>query len=319
MRKSVLIIKLGWSETLDAEVSYISSLGDVLRTTVILHEYPGAQVTWLVDAKARQLIEGNPHIHRIVEYTEESAEALLDECFDVLINFEKVPEICALAHRISAERRFGFGYDAISGGAISLDGCERAYTLCKNPEEKRWHAESWQKILLEAIGGEWKGQEYILGYQPRGREEFDFGLNYVVGSKWPTKSWPKAYWEALARMLEEQGFRVSWQQGLADLNEYMDWIHSCRNIITCDSLGFHLALALKKKTVVIYGPTNSNETFLYGRGISLKPEGFPCVPCLKPVCGNDRFCLDSISPDRVFRAAQALVSEPAPAFASRSG
>jgi len=35
--KRILIIKLGYSETLDSMLSLTTSLGDVLRTTVILH------------------------------------------------------------------------------------------------------------------------------------------------------------------------------------------------------------------------------------------------------------------------------------------
>ena len=48
----ILIVKMGYSETLDSHMSRISSLGDVLRTTVILHLFKNDHVTWLVDEKA---------------------------------------------------------------------------------------------------------------------------------------------------------------------------------------------------------------------------------------------------------------------------
>ena len=67
-RKKVLIIKLGHSETLDQEVSRKSSLGDVLRTTVILHALKNDDVAWLVDESAFSLLEGNPYIGRILVY-----------------------------------------------------------------------------------------------------------------------------------------------------------------------------------------------------------------------------------------------------------
>lgn len=52
-RKRVLIIKPGYSETLDPDDSGVVSLGDILRTTVILYLYPPEQyhVTWLVDSR----------------------------------------------------------------------------------------------------------------------------------------------------------------------------------------------------------------------------------------------------------------------------
>jgi heptosyltransferase-2 len=103
-KQKVLILKLGWSETLDPEISRTSSLGDTLRTTVVLHEFKNHHVTWLVDEKAYQLIDGNPLIHRPLIYDLSSVLQLQQERFDVVINFEKVPGLCALADQIKARR-----------------------------------------------------------------------------------------------------------------------------------------------------------------------------------------------------------------------
>lgn len=302
----VLIIKLGWSETLDPEISRTSSLGDTLRTTVVLHQFRDHHVTWLVDEKAYELIENNPFIQRPLIYDLSSVLQLQSEHFDTVINFEKVPGVCALADSIKARRRYGFGFDPLLGEATFRDGAERVFSLCKDRGEKRTHRDPWQKVLIEMIGGKWEGQEYILGYQPQTEVKFDFGFNHVVGPKWPTKSWPKQNWEKLEDKLKRCGHSITWQKGLANLKEYMDWIHSCRTLITCDSLGFHLALALKKKTLVLYGPTNSNETYMYERGTSIQPVGFSCAPCLNPVCDNSTFCMDQITPEKVFSEALKL-------------
>ena len=56
MPNKVLIIKLGYSETMDREISITSSLGDVLRTTVILNYLKSDEVTWVVDEKAFPLL-----------------------------------------------------------------------------------------------------------------------------------------------------------------------------------------------------------------------------------------------------------------------
>jgi len=45
-------------------------------------------------------------------------------------------------------------------------------------------------MLLEVVGAEWEGQEYVLGYKPKTVETCDVGLNWAVGSKWPNKAWP---------------------------------------------------------------------------------------------------------------------------------
>ena len=67
---------------------------------------------------------------------------------------------------------------------------------------------------------------------------------YQVGSKWPTKAMSKYKWEQLYNKLESLGYKVDWQRGLNSLKEYIDWINSSRIIITQDSLGLHLAMAL---------------------------------------------------------------------------
>lgn len=153
------------------------------------------------------------------------------------------------------------------------------------------------------------GQEYILGYQPGSTETIDVGLNWAVGSKWPNKAWPAENWEALKKLLEGN-YSYSLQQGMDDLYEYMDWINSCRLLITNDSLGLHIALALRKKVVVMYGPTNSNETYFYGRGAVLYPDrDYDCIPCLSPACKKERRCMEFISPERVAESVASLFSQ----------
>lgn len=311
-KEKVLIIKLGYSETIDPEIGRITSLGDVLRTTVILHHFKGAHVTWLVDEKALPLLEGNPFIHRILTYDLSSVLQLQHERFDTVINFEKVPGVCALADSINAWRRYGFRFDDQTGTAKAYDRCEQVYTLCQNPDIKKRHTESWQKILMETIGAEWSGQEYILGYRPKTQEMFDVGFNHAVGSKWPTKAWPEGNWKELERLLSPDR-TVTWQKGFNDIHEYIDWINTCRTLVTNDSLGLHIALALKKKVIVLYGPTNSNETFLYGRGTGIYPTGYDCLPCFSPVCSQEVHCLRTIEPPQVLAELDRLTGWGKPA------
>lgn len=311
--RKVLIIKLGYSETLDPEVSRTTSLGDVLRTTVILHAFRDCEVTWLVDEKAYPLLEGNPHIRRILSYDLTSVLQLKAESFDTVVNFEKVPGICALADSINAWRRFGFRFDAASGEARAYDGCERVFTLCKDTEEKRHHTESWQQMLMDIVGAPWTGQEYVLGYKPKGKVTHDVGFNHIVGPKWPTKAWPEAHWKRLEALLAPAS--VSWQKGLNNLYEYIEWVHSCRALVTTDSLGLHIALALRKPVVVLYGPTHANETYLYGRGSAIYPKGYDCLPCFSPTCHQPVHCLQTITPEQVAESFRALARTPAGAGA----
>ncbi|MDD5436991.1 MAG: glycosyltransferase family 9 protein, partial [Candidatus Omnitrophica bacterium] len=74
MPTKILIMKLGYSETLDSEIARIPSLGDVLRTTPILwalkEKYKDSHISWLVDRQAEPLLRGNPLIDRILVWDE---------------------------------------------------------------------------------------------------------------------------------------------------------------------------------------------------------------------------------------------------------
>jgi heptosyltransferase II len=103
-------------------------------------------------------------------------------------------------------------------------------------------------------------------------------------------------WEQLAAALITAGFKVSWQAGFDDLYGYMEWIHSCALIITTDSLGLHLALALRKRVVGLFGPTDPKEIFFYNRGQYLiSPAKCSHMPCYGEQCVlQGESCMDQI-------------------------
>jgi heptosyltransferase-2 len=307
-KNKVLIIKLGYSETLDKEIGLTTSLGDVLRTTPILHYLKNDDVTWLVDEKAYPLLAGNPLIRRILIFNLETSLQLQRERFDTVINLEKGPGICALSDSVSAWRRFGFRFDAQKGEAQAYDGAEDVLALCLNSDVKKGNEKYWQGVLASILGEPTRPvQEYILGYRPRTKVTHDVGFNWVAGPKWPNKTWPKKHWERLEDLLKGRA-TIAWQKGLADLYEYMDWLNSCRSIVTNDSLGMHLAIALKKKVVVLFGPTSSKEIYLYDRGVKLLPRvGYDCIPCLESFCVQKAHCMDFIKPERVKDAVLSIL------------
>lgn len=306
-KQKVLIIKLGYSETMDAEISRKASLGDVLRTTVILHAFKNDDVAWLVDESAYALLDGNPYINRILVYDNATILQLQEEIFDTVINFEKVPGICALADKISAWKKFGFRFNRQTGRAEAHDGAEDVLSMCLNVGKKKDGNIYWQEALMKMIGKKWEGEEYILGYKPKNSEVYDIGFNYDVGKKWPNKAWPTKNWKEL-EMLIGSNYSISWQQGLKNLEDYIDWVNSCKLLLTNDSLGLHVALALKKKVVALFGPTAYREVYLYDRGAVILPVGdYKCLPCLLPSCSNGSFCMENISVAQVFESVEILL------------
>lgn len=308
-RKRVLIIKPGYSETLDPDDSGVVSLGDILRTTVILHLFPPDthEVTWVVDQKGAPLLKGNPCIHRLLAINPFTPHLLLSEWFDIVINFEKEPGICAVSDRIPAWRRYGFRLDPQTHTAVSYDHADEALSFTTNPVAKRRKSKSWSEILYEMLGQKYAGQPYVLGYKPQSGVRHDVGLNHLIGAKFPLKRWPEKHWQELNADLGRD-YSVCWQQGANDIEDYIEWIATCRVIVTNDSLGLHIALGLGKQVVALFGPTVAGE--VDGSGlVSMTPAvEWDCIPCLESKCSRDVPCMDHISPAAVGAAVRRLLA-----------
>ena len=303
----ILIIKLGYSETLDYEVSKTVSLGDVLRTTPILEalkeKYPQSKIIFLTDFKAKDLVEGNKFIDKLLIWDEFIGFLLLREKFDIVINLEKHPGICALTDMIDAWQKFGFRLD----NNLEISEYEKNVSFIDYINNKQIKKDYWQKILIEYLGMKWKKQRYSIGYKPKTIEKFDVGLNYIVGSKWPTKAMSKYKWDELYKSLNEIGYNTDWQKGLNSLYEYMDWINSCKIIITNDSLGLHLAMLFNKKVIALFGATDFNEIYPYGDTIFLQsPLKCPYMPCYKQICKYDKFCMDEFDINKIIRKVKSF-------------
>jgi heptosyltransferase II len=307
-KKKVLIIKTGYCEFLDkGSNSRKVSLGDILRTTVILHPYKESHVTWVTDAHAFPLLEGNSFIDRLLIYDFTTSFQLESEEFDTVINLEKVPGICALSDKIKARKsRYGFTFNTQTGDAEALETATEILAFGSDPILKRENKKNIQELLFEMVGKKWAGEEYILGYTPKGNEEFDIAFNVYVGEKWPTKSWSTENWDSLEDKLTNKGFKITRQDKqdeivLKNLYSYTDWINSAKIIVTNDSLGLHLGLALNKKVLGLFGPTPHNEIYFYKRGKAITPKtDCNLIPCFNSKCDiYKNSCIDLISPEQV--------------------
>jgi len=298
----ILIVKLGYSETLVPEQRKQCSLGDVFRTTVLLHLFKNDRVTWLTDRAAVPLLAGNPYIARILTFDPVNILELETERFDKVINLEKIPSICAMADRIDAWNHYGFGYDPETRGVEAYEEAHAALTMATSEDMKKLNDQCWAEVLYSMLGATWHGENYILGYRPQTREQYDLGFNMYVGKLMPVKAWPMAYWTQLAGLAEGR-YTVSFQECLDDLNGYIDWINSCRILITNDTLGLYLGVALGKKVLALFGPSSATEQSPHERlRVLTPPLERDCMPCSRPRCALGDSCMRYLKPSMVFEA-----------------
>ena len=77
------------------------------------------------------------------------------------------------------------------------------------------------------------------------------------------------------------------------------FMNICDIIVTGDSFGMHLAIALKKYVIAWFGLSCWNEIDLFDRGEKLYPEGLECAPCWKKQCPFNLECIDMINLSKI--------------------
>ena len=90
--------------------------------------------------------------------------------------------------------------------------------------------------------------------------------------------------------------------GETSLPEMVEWLRLCDLMVTNDTGPMHVAAALGKPLVALFGPTEPRRTGPYGQLENVLRIELPCSPCLKGYCAYEKpnECLNAISPAMVF-------------------
>ena len=81
------------------------------------------------------------------------------------------------------------------------------------------------------------------------------------------------------------------------LNEQFSHIQP-REYVSADTLAMHIALALGRRTVILFGPTSAPEIELFGLGKKIFPD-MDCLACYKTTCDFVPNCMQLITADMV--------------------
>lgn len=84
--------------------------------------------------------------------------------------------------------------------------------------------------------------------------------------------------------------------GKTSVLELVEVLANASCTITCDTGPMHLASALNKRVIALFGPSNPDRTGPY-HGVVIKKET-DCMPCNKKHCENS-LCMDAIQPSDV--------------------
>ena len=271
---NILVVRLG-------------AMGDVIHAlpavATLKSSFPLARVTWVVDAPWVPLLRNNPNIDSVIPFQRKkprtwfkTARQLREKRFSLAIDFQGLLKSALIARAANPSRVIGFAGSESRERAAS-------FFYSQTIEAGLVHAVERNLALAKAAGAENLRREFPI---PAGSPEGDLPRNgFVLASPlagWISKQWPLEYYAELARhldvplvlngppqcraLLESVPGTVTHISGIDGL---IDATRRATAVIGVDSGPMHLAAALNKPGVAIFGPTDPARNGPYGNSLQL--------------------------------------------------
>jgi ADP-heptose:LPS heptosyltransferase len=305
----------------------------------IMEAHPRAAITWITRKESVPLLQRNPYIAEVLELGPEALIHLQTRSFDRVINLDASKTSAALATAARAVRKDGFLLD--EGGRVrpTNEAAARWLEAGIFDDIKRQGSATYQDRMAEILGLAGRPHHYVFELATaeiqRARTHLEsvgvdftrpvIGLNTGAGGRWPLKQWrEEGYVELVARLAEREDVQFLLLGGPAEqerndrlkrasavplvdpgcensVRHFAALLGHCDVAVTGDTLAMHLALALGRRAVVLFGPTSAAEIDLYGLGEKVVPD-MPCLSCYKNSCDFVPNCMDLITTDMVEQA-----------------
>jgi len=319
----------------------LAAMGDVLRTTSLLpaihRRWPASHLTWVTAPDSVPLLEGNPHIDRVVAYRGAVPLEVLAERYDVVINPDAAPDSCALAQLARTGQRVGFAFDE-RGAPVPLgDGARHWMAMGVSDALKRDNRRTYQELMADVLEVDYRREppqlEISDDERARGREfrlrcgggdRLIVGLNTGAGGRWKYKRWTEDGYLQLVQRLGAAGHKVLLLGGPGEaqrnarlvaasggaaidtggdnpVRRFAGIVEVCDVVVTGDTLAMHIAIAARVPTVVLFGPTSLHEIDVFDLGERIAPD-LDCLVCYKTDCDFVPNCMASIGVDAVYDA-----------------
>lgn len=324
----------------------LDATGDVLRTTSILPplklKYPDSHITWCTRNNSTELFSNNHFVDEIITVEDDAWFRLSKEEFDVVINLDSSKISSSIASFANGKDKKGFFLDEKGCVIPASKSAEYWLEMSAFDNKKKENKKTYQQIIYDVIGLEgnvskpvFYVEEFLktqkmdhlfsLGFA---KDKLTIGLNVGVGSKWPNKGWLYSNWQMLINKLKYDEYNLLLLGGKDEkqtmeslsgdndfiintgsdnnINQFAAIVDLCDLIVTADTFALHIATALGKKIIALFGPTSMSEVELYGNGIKLIAEE-ECKCFYQRRCSQKISCMEKISAEQVYTALNKLL------------
>jgi heptosyltransferase-2 len=308
-------------------------MGAVVRSTALLkaihRKFPGAQITWVTTSPLQHLLKGHELIDRVLTTSIEDLLSLSALEFDVALCIDKSLAAAGVVRSAQAKKTFGFRVESLTGAILpATEAATELWQIGLSNHKKFFENQKPEtQLICEALELEYRREDYDLSLTEaetkeaqRRRRSWLRNHRAIVGLNTgcsPVIAYKKLTVEAhrkLIGLLEAMDVQVVLLGGPEDternlqiakgldaiatptekgLRDGMVSIAACDVVVTGDSLGMHLAIAMKRWVVAWFGPTCAHEIELYDRGAKVLASA-PCAPCWRRSCQKETMCYDLV-------------------------
>jgi heptosyltransferase-2 len=325
----------------------LDAVGDVLRTTSILKplkiKYQDCYIEWCTRYNSLGLFKNNSYVDEVITIEDDALLRINAEEYDIVINLDTSEISSAIATNASAKAKYGFVLNRRGYVEPTSDNAQRWLEMSTFDDVKKANTNSYLQIIYEILGLDLPVEKPLINLSSIEKEKISqkeflkkiisakptIGLNVGVGTKWPSKGWPLNQWQELIKKLGGDRFNLLMLGGPEEVEtikklknefkyvidtgcnnsllEFASIVNLCDLIITADTLALHIATALGKKIIALFGPTSAAEIELYERGIKLiAQDGCKCY--YKKYCSEKVSCMEKITSEMVLEAIDSLLS-----------
>jgi heptosyltransferase I len=301
--------------------------------------WPKSQIYWWIDSNLAPLLEGDPDLAGIVRFERRrwasarhwpemlrSIRWMREQGFDLVIDLQCLARSGAFSWLANGKLLIGLDEQR--------EGARGFYDLAVRRASYHTHAVEWYLETLRTINVpvhrnfDWLPTRSIVSAELNKKWSLNSAQWILIqpGARWLNKRWPVENYAATVRQLIGQypNHRFATLGGEADqvlgaaitrvdpqrcldltgklsLPEMVECIRMSELMITNDTGPMHVAAALGKPVVGIFGPTEPRRTGPYGQLHNVIQAKLPCIPCMKPDCNyvKPMECLRLVSPTSI--------------------
>ncbi|HTQ56293.1 MAG TPA: glycosyltransferase family 9 protein [Bryobacteraceae bacterium] len=305
----------------------LGAMGDIIHTlpavASLKHSFPGSRVTWAVHPRWAMLLAGNPFVDRLLLLDRRGGDFrrmwrdVRAEPFDFAVDFQGLIKSALVACLARTERIYGLDPSLAREPLAALFYSDKIAARAAHRVDRN----------LEIAAGAGAATLLRSFPLPTGRTEGSLPAGpFVLASPlsgWAAKQWPlEAYAKLAARLRREAGMPLVLNGPpaahatlaavtdaivhVSSIDGLIDATRRASGVVGGDSGPLHLAAALGRPGVAIYGPTDPAQTGPYGASFTvLRSPG--AVTSYKRRDQIDA-SMRAITPDGVFDALQARLA-----------